>query len=436
MAWHRHGGRTMSLRVELLNTGSELLLGTVRDAHLSWFGKELFPLGLRISRQTTVPDGSPIRDAFLESFPRTDVLIVTGGLGPTTDDITRELAAELLGRKMIPHQETLERIKERCRVRGFAFQPRMERQAMAPEGAIVLPNDNGTAPGLYLPAVEGISWSSPHIFLLPGPPREMQPIARAHVLPRLKELVGALSGGLHKECRIYKVVGMGESMVEASIGLKLSERTDLEVGYCARPNEVDFRLIGTKEVLDEVEPAVLAVVGDYLVSGDEESMEEVIVHLLSERRETVATAESCTGGLLASRLTNVPGASAVFLEGFITYSNESKVELLGVPAELLSSHGAVSEQVVRSMAEGALRKSGANYALATTGIAGPGGGSPEKPVGTVWLALSAQGNETEVWKETIPTDRITFKQVVTQSILDRLRRRLKSSTDSNTSSPS
>ena len=436
MAWHRHGGRTMSLRVELLNTGSELLLGTVRDAHLSWFGKELFPLGLRISRQTTVPDGSPIRDAFLESFPRTDVLIVTGGLGPTTDDITRELAAELLGRKMIPHPETLERITERCRVRGFAFQPRMERQAMAPEGAIVLPNDNGTAPGLYLPAVEGISWSSPHIFLLPGPPREMQPIARAHVLPRLKELVGEFSEGPRKECRIYKVVGMGESMVEASIGLKLSERTDLEVGYCARPNEVDFRLIGTKEVLDEVEPSVLAVVGDYLVSGDEESMEEVIVHLLSERHETVATAESCTGGLLASRLTNVPGASAVFLEGFITYSNESKVELLGVPAELLSSHGAVSDQVVRSMAEGALRKSGANYALATTGIAGPGGGSPEKPVGTVWFALSAQGNETEVWKETIPTDRITFKQVVTQSILDRLRRRLKSSTDSNTSSPS
>jgi len=436
MAWHRHGGRTMSLCVELLNTGSELLLGTVRDAHLSWFGKELFPLGLRISRQTTVPDGSPIRDAFLESFPRTDVLIVTGGLGPTTDDITRELAAELLGRKMILHQETLERIKERCRVRGFAFQSRMERQAMAPKGAIVLPNDNGTAPGLYLPAVEGISWSSPHIFLLPGPPREMQPIARTHVLPRLEELVGESSGGLRKECRIYKVVGMGESMVEASIGLKLSERTDLEVGYCARPNEVDFRLIGTKDVLDEVEPSVLSVVGDYLVSGDEESMEEVIVHLLSKRHETMATAESCTGGLLASRLTNVPGASAVFLEGFITYSNESKVELLGVPAELLSSHGAVSEQVVRLMAEGALRKSGANYALATTGIAGPGGGSPEKPVGTVWLALSAQGNETEVWKETIPTDRITFKQVVTQSILDRLRRRLKSSTDSNTSSPS
>ena len=395
----------LPLRVELLNTGSELLLGSVRDAHLSWFGRELFPLGLRIARQTTVPDGAPIRDALLEAFARTDVIIVTGGLGPTTDDITRELVAELLGRKMLPHPETLERIQERCRRRGFAFQPRMERQAMAPEGATVLPNDNGTAPGLYLPAVEGISWSSPHIFLLPGPPRELQPMAIAHVLPVLKELTERHSGGVIQECRIYKVVGMGESMVE--------------------PNEVDFRLIGPRDILDQVEPSVLAVVGDYLVSGDEKSMEEIVVHLLAERGVTLATAESCTGGHLANRLTNVPGASKVFLEGFVTYSNRSKSELLGVDSGLIEAHGAVSEQVVRSMAEGALQKSGSRYAIATTGIAGPDGGTLEKPVGTVWIALAEEGEVTETWKETIPADRITFKQVVSQSALDRLRKRLK-----------
>ena len=413
------------LRVELLNTGSELLLGSVRDAHLSWFGKELFPIGLRIARQTTVPDGAPIRDALLEAFPRTDVIIVTGGLGPTTDDITRELVAELLGRRMMNHPETLERIQERCRRRGFAFQPRMERQAMAPEGAMVLPNDNGTAPGLYLPAVEGLSWSSPHIFLLPGPPRELQPMAVANVLPVLKELAQRHSGGVAQECRIYKVVGMGESMVEAKIGLELSARGDLEVGYCARPNEVDFRLIGPRDILDQVEPSVLAVVGDYLVSGDETSMEEIVVHLLAERGMTLATAESCTGGHLANRLTNVPGASKVFLEGFVTYSNRSKSDLLCVDARLIETHGAVSEPVVRSMAEGALQKSGSSYALATTGIAGPDGGTPEKPVGTVWIALAEEGKATEVWKETIPADRITFKQVVSQSALDRLRKRLK-----------
>ena len=409
-------------RVELLNTGSELLLGNVKDAHLSWFGRELFPLGVRISRQTTMPDGAVIRDALLESFSRADVLIVTGGLGPTTDDITRELVAEILGLKLVHHPETLERIKERCRSRGFTLQERMDRQAMAPEGATVLPNDQGTAPGLSIPPVEGLSWASPHIFLLPGPPRELQPMARAHVLPFLKDLA---AGGDQHECRIYKVVGMGESMLEAKIGMELTRRGDLEVGYCARPNEVDFRLIGPKQILDEVEPLVLAAVGDYLVSDENESMEEVVVHLLGQKGATLATAESCTGGLLANRLTNIAGASAIFLEGFVTYSNTSKTDLLGVPAGLIATHGAVSEEVARAMAEGARSKSGATYALATTGIAGPDGGTVEKPAGTVWMALAGEGMTTEVWKENRPADRLTFKQVVTQSALDRLRKRLK-----------
>ena len=410
------------LRVELLNTGSELLLGSVKDAHLSWFGRELFPLGVRISRQTTVPDGAVIRDALMESFSRADVLIVTGGLGPTTDDITRELVAEILGLKLVHHPETLERIKERCRRRGIPLQERMDRQAMAPEGATVLPNDQGTAPGLSIPPVEGVSWASPHIFLLPGPPRELQPMARAHVLPFLKDLA---AGGDQHECRIYKVVGMGESMLEAKIGMELTRRGDLEVGYCARPNEVDFRLIGPKEILDEVELLVLAVVGEHLVSDENESMEEVVVHLLGQKGATLATAESCTGGLLANRLTNIAGASAIFLEGFVTYSNAAKTDLLGVPAGLIAAHGAVSEEVARAMAEGVRSKSGATYALATTGIAGPDGGTAEKPVGTVWMALAGEGMTTEVWKENRPTDRLTFKQVVTQSALDRLRKRLK-----------
>lgn len=409
--------------VEILNTGSELLLGNVRDAHLSWFGKELFPLGLRISRQTTVPDGRPIRDALLESFGRSGIVIVTGGLGPTTDDITRDIVAELLGRTMIPHPETLERIRDRCRRRGFAFQERMALQAMAPEGAVVLPNENGTAPGLYLPASENASGSTPHLFLLPGPPRELQPMARSHVLPLLASL---FKGSDSDECRIYKVVGMGESLLEAKVGLALSTRGDIEVGYCARPNEVDFRLIAPKAILDEVEPLVLAAVGDHLVSEGEESMEEVVVRLLEKHGATLATAESCTGGLLANRITNVPGSSAVFLEGFVTYSNRSKSDLLGVDPSLLAAHGAVSGETVCAMAEGALSKSGARYALATTGIAGPGGGTPDKPVGTVWLALAEEGEETEIWRENLPTDRITFKQTVTQSALNRLRINLKS----------
>ena len=412
------------MRIEIINTGSELLLGTVRDAHLSWLAGEIFPLGFRIGRQTTVPDGAPIREALLESFGRSDLVIVSGGLGPTTDDITREVAAEVTGRELIPHEETLERIHERCRKRGFTFQERMGRQAMVPEGAEVLPNDNGTAPGLYLPATDREGFPSPHLFLLPGPPRELQPMARAHLIPFLMKHAAGKSGS---ECRIYRITGMGESLVEARVGLALSARGDLEVGYCARPNEVDFRLIGPREILDEVDPQVRAVVGENLVSEGEDALEEVVVNLLHGNGGTLATAESCTGGQLATRITDVPGASAVFLEGFVTYSNASKTDLLGVPEALISEQGAVSEPVVRAMAEGALRVSGASYALATTGIAGPDGGSPEKPVGTVWIALASSDRETESWVERFPADRITFKRMATQSALDRLRRRLKGS---------
>lgn len=408
------------MRIELLNTGSELLLGAVRDAHLQWIAREIFPLGLRIGRQGTVPDGTPIRDLLHEASRRSDLLIVTGGLGPTTDDITREIAAELTGRTLHLHQETLDRIKERCRRRGFDFQERMARQAMVPEGAHVLPNDNGTAPGLHLPARNGM----PDIFLLPGPPRELQPMATTHLLPFLRSKT---AGQSRPECRIYRVVGMGESMLEAKVGLELSKRSDLEVGYCARPNEVDFRLIGSKEVLDAVEPLVLEAVGDHFLPTEDDSMEGSVVRLLASQGATLATAESCTGGLLANRITDVPGASAVFLEGLVSYSNESKSRLLGVPAEIIGAHGAVSEEVVRAMAEGVLKKSGATHALATTGIAGPGGGSEEKPVGTVWIALAAKGAETVAWKQHLPLDRMAFKQTVTQSALDRLRRHLKSS---------
>lgn len=406
------------LNVELLNTGSELLLGSVRDAHLQWLGMRLFPLGMRITRQFTVPDGEAIREAMQESFGRADILIVTGGLGPTTDDITREVAAELLGRKLLPHPETLERIQERCKKRGFTFQERMGLQALVPEGGLVFPNDYGTAPGLYLPPVSG---SFPHLFLLPGPPRELQPMARDHLLP----LLGTLSSAAGRpSCKVYRVIGMGESLVESKVGLEISRRGDLEVGYCARPDEVDFRLIGDPAVIAEVEPMVIDALGDHLVTGGHDSLEEAVVSLLGSRAETLATAESCTGGLLASRITDVPGASHVFLEGVVAYSNEAKTRILGVPAEVIALNGAVSAETALAMAEGVLKKSGATHALSTTGIAGPTGGTESKPVGLVWMALASLGSETRVWSADFPTDRRTFKQRATQSALDRLRKTL------------
>jgi nicotinamide-nucleotide amidase len=297
----------------------------------------------------------------------------------------------------------------------------MGRQAMVPEGAQVLPNHNGTAPGLYFPPLESAWRSTPHLFLLPGPPRELFPMFEDSVMPKLRELT---KDPVIRERRLYHVVGLGESAVEEMVGLSLSQRGDLEVGYCARPNEVDLRLIAPAEVLDAVEPLILSTLGKHLVSKRGEKIESWVVAELARRGLTVSTAESCSGGLLAHRLTNIPGASDVFHQGFITYSNAAKTSALGVDPALLQEHGAVSAPVAKAMAAGALERSGSDFALSLTGIAGPGGGSEAKPVGTVFLGLAGKGRETIAVKDMCPSDRETFKQLATQKALDMLRRAL------------
>ena len=409
------------MTVELINSGTELLLGEVVNTHAAWIAKQVFPFGLRIARQTTVPDGPAIRDAVCETFDRADIVFITGGLGPTTDDITREAIAEILGLKLVPNETIRSAIEARLAARGYKLLERMLRQTMVPDGATVLPNKNGTAPGLYIPSMSTPSSASPHFFLLPGPPRELKPMFEESVLPILRGLLGELP---EKDCRIYRVVGLGESAVEEMIGLELSQNKDLEVGYCARPNEVDFRLIGSKQLLDTLEPRILQTLGKNLVSAKGEGIEEWITHRLATMGLTISTAESCTGGLLAHRLTDVPGSSKVFHRGFVTYSNESKSDLLGVSQELLSEHGAVSEPVARAMAEGALQNANSDFSLALTGVAGPDGGTPEKPVGTVFIAMAQVGKPTHCQKFSFPVDRATFKQLATQAALDMLRRAL------------
>ena len=407
--------------VEVLNTGTELLLGNVTNTHLPYFGQKLFPLGLRIARQTTIPDGAAIRQGLLEAFERCDVLLVTGGLGPTTDDITREISAELLGLRLLESEEVVAAITARLARRNIPFRERMRRQAMVPEGATVLPNDNGTAPGLYLPAFQTPALATPHLFFLPGPPRELKPMFENYALPILRGICGDIPDC---ECRTYHIVGMGESTVEEVVGLGLSQRGDIEVGYCARPNEVDLRLIAPRWKLEEVEVLVLAAVGTHLVSRKGEAIEELVVARLRELHKTLATAESCTGGLLAHRITNVPGASEILPAGYVTYANEEKTRAIGVPAELIATHGAVSEPVARAMAEGAVHTAGTDFGIGITGIAGPTGGTEEKPVGTVFIAMAQQGRETLCQREKFPTDRETFKELATQTALDMLRRRI------------
>lgn len=409
------------MTAEVLNIGTELLLGDVVNTHAGWIAKRVFLMGLRISRQTTVPDGPAIRDGILEACGRADVLFVTGGLGPTTDDITREVVADLLGMKLQESAEIRERIAARFAERGLKMEARVARQAMVPAGAVVMPNNNGTAPGLYFAPVESPSSASPHVFLLPGPPRELQPMFIESVEPVLREICGGLEV---REERVYRVVGLGESAVERMVGLELTANPALEVGYCARPNEVDLRLIGRKADLDGVEPRVRAVLGEFLVPEFGGDLAGRVVERLRRLGKTLAVAESCTGGLLGGAVTGMPGSSEVFLQGFTTYSNAAKTSALGVDADLVSKHGAVSAEVAQAMAEGALRVAGSDFALSVTGVAGPGGGTQEKPVGLVFIGLARKGGGASAKQFRFPGKRAVVREMAVDAALDLLLREL------------
>ena len=408
------------MRVEVINTGTELLLGNVLNTHLKFFAEALFPLGLRIGRQVTVPDGEVIREALVEASARAEIVLITGGLGPTTDDITREIVAELLGLELVHDDEIMRAIEARFARRAMQMSPRNARQAQRPREALVLWNHHGTAPGLYFPPVAMDGRKSPHIFLLPGPPRELKPMFSDRVLPILEKLLPARPAFA---LRSYRIAGMGESGVEELVGGALLG-LGLEVGYCARPGEVDLRLIGGPEALARAEEIVVEKLGGHIVSREGEELEKVVVDLLTARGETFAVAESCTGGFVANRVTNVPGASAVFMQGFVTYANAAKTRALGVDAVLIEAHGAVSAEVAAAMAEGARAAAGVDHALATTGIAGPGGGSEAKPVGTVFIALATKLGATVVERHRFQHERETFKNLTAQTALDLLRRRL------------
>lgn len=408
------------MKIEVLNTGTELLLGNTMNTHGGWFGRQLFTMGLRVARQATVPDGDAIREAFQEMVARADVILITGGLGPTSDDLTREIVAETLGLELHQDEQALRALEAFFALRGKAMVPANLRQAMVPTGADVLPNPNGTAPGLYLPPrINGISNCA--VFLLPGPPRELYPMFHEEVAPRLRALSGITTPNAVRE---LKFTGIGESDFHHGIDDELAATPGLEYGYCARMGEVDLRLIGAEETIAAASDLVLEKFSLYLISDDGSSLEATVVRLLRKKDLKLATAESCSGGLIADRLTNVPGASDVFTHGWITYANAAKTDQLHVPTEMLETHGAVSEQVARAMAEGALAESGADLAVSVTGIAGPSGGSEEKPVGTAWLALAVKGSETRTVKVYHPRNRKDFKQSVSQSALDLVRRQL------------
>src|SRR6266478_7365598 len=378
------------MRAALINTATELLLGDVQDAHLAFIAREIFPLGLRILERRTVPDTEAIGRTLTELFPHCEILFVTGGLGPTTDDITREMVAESLRLQLHPDPQLLAWLQQRLQVRGIKWTSGVARQAEVLEGAHVLPNENGSASGFYLKANINRHIPSPHVFVLPGPPRELQPMFRKYAMPILRSLVppSALL-----ERRLYRIAGVGESLVEEAIGKRILAIPGIELGYCARPGEVEVRIIGKAEAIEPADAIIRSTLGFSIFSTADETLEEVILQLLTKRNQTLATAESCTGGLVANRITNVPGASKIFVAGYVCYANRAKTDMLDVDPKLIEAHGAVSEPVARALAEHARACAESDYAIATTGIAGPTGGSPEKPVGTVYVALASAQSE-------------------------------------------
>ena len=409
------------MRAALINTGTELLLGDVQDAHLAFIAREIFPLGLRILERRTVPDSEAIRRTLTELFPHCEILFVTGGLGPTTDDITREMVAESLRLQLHPDPQLLAWLQQRLQVRGIKWTSGVARQAEVLEGAHVLPNENGSASGFYLKANINRHIPSPHVFVLPGPPRELQPMFRKFALPILHSIITA---PLPVERRSYSIAGMGESVVEKAIGERVLAIPGIELGYCARPGEVEVRVIGEPGAIQKADAIIRDELGVSIFSTGDEALEAVVVKLLKQRKETLATAESCTGGFIANCITNVPGVSEVFLAGYVTYANNAKSDVLNVDPKLIEKHGAVSDPVARAMAEGARARAASTYGVATTGIAGPNGGSDEKPVGTVYIALASADSKTVARKFFFQTDRETFKQLAAVTALDLLRRKI------------
>lgn len=422
------------MRVELINSGTELLMGFVINTHAAWLGQKLSGIGATLARQVCVNDTPrDILDALEAACQRADLVITTGGLGPTSDDITRNMVVEKLGLRTHVDARALEEIEARFRRSSRPMPESVKCQAVVPDDAIVLYNQNGTAPGLAIPvgrAPAAFLRGAPcrWLVMLPGPPRELHPMFENQVLPLLLREYHADLPAV--DCRVFKVAGMGESLVEQAVEPVLQGIPGLEIGYCARSGEVDLRLVvrATDEatahkLADAAEQKARQALGNAIFGTGDDTLEKIVVDLLRQQGRSVTTAESCTGGCLANRLTMVSGSSDVFRQGWVVYANEAKSEMLGVPSALIAGHGAVSEPVARAMAEGALRNAGADYALGITGIAGPTGGTTEKPVGTVFIALASTA-ATQIERHLYPHDRETFKFVTSQTALNLLRQEL------------
>ena len=411
----------MSHTAELIAVGTELLLGNIANTDAQMISQGLSQLGINVYYHTVVGDNPQrVRQAVDIARGRADILITTGGLGPTCDDLTKVAVAQAFGKELVYHEPSAQRIRDRFAARGTPVTENNFQQAMVPEGCTVLDNDWGTAPGVAFQA------DGTHVLMLPGPPRECAMMFRHRALPYLQKLSDGVIAS-----RTVKTFGIGESAAEALLRDLMNALHNPTLAPYAKPTGTELRITAHAPTREEalrliapVEERVKAILGDKVIGVDVDSLEEVCFALLKDRGLTVGTAESCTGGLLAKLLTDLPGSSAVFRGGVVSYTNGVKAGLLGVPQDLLDRYGAVSPQVAEAMARGAKAALGCDIALSTTGVAGPDADDRGNPIGLVYLGL-AWGDQCRVTEfRAGPVERERVRRQAAQTALDLLRRHL------------
>jgi len=408
------------LKAEIIAIGSELLTPFRTDTNSLWLTERLNSVGIQVKAKAIVGDDEPrLEEAIKDALRRSDVIISTGGLGPTEDDITRKVFARVTARQLLLDYDVLADIRQRFASRGYQMTPNNERQALIPKGATVLPNPRGTAPGIKM------TQDGKLIVLLPGPPREMKPMFEDHVRADLEKM----SRGIRISTRTLKVTGLGESAMDDLIAPIYRNYSNPTTTVLFTDSELEIHLTATAEtaqraevLVDDLAEKLSDKLGHYMYSAHGESMEEVVGHRLELKGYTIATAESCTGGLIAERITRVPGASHYFLGGVVSYTEEAKSALLGVSEEMLERRGVVSGDVAEAMAVGAKERFGSTIGVSTTGIAGPGGGTESTPVGTVYVGL-ADDVGTENRRMILPGDRHLIRWRASQAALEMVRRR-------------
>lgn len=407
------------MKCEILCVGTELLLGDTLNTNSQFLAKELSFLGIGVFHQSVVGDNPErVRESLKVAFDRSDMVITTGGLGPTKDDLTKEECAKFFNKKLILNEEALSRLKAIFIKRGFELSESNIKQSYLPEGCIPMQNNNGTAPGCI------ITDNNKTLIMLPGPPKEVYPMFKESVVPYLKTLSDDVFVS-----KVLRVFGIGESNAADRISNLLDNENPTVAPY-AKDNEVIFRITAKCKNEDEaailikpVEQEIREKLGDCIYGEGEKTLEYVVGELLVNNNLTISAAESCTGGLVSGKLINYPGISSAFLEGAVTYTNEAKMKRLNVKKETLDKYGAVSEQTAKEMAEGIAKAAGTDIGVSTTGIAGPGGGSDEKPVGLVYIGIY-YNNETYVKKLNLSGSREKIRNRAVMEVLDMIRRKI------------